>query len=425
MKKRASLLFCLTVAVLLFHTTCRSPTPLPPWPVAGIGDTVEVRFEVTEALAANPEVRLGEREMLLQSFNSGIYTYAYIVDGTEADGRQAIEIDTVDLAGNEGSTEQLDSVGFDFSKGRGEEFASRALVDGVITDLQVAPSLAGVGADVGATFRITIPCLPYPAVEIGGNPMAFSSLSGGIYTYTYQVTGSEGNGFKDVEVQVQTTTGDTDVELLADAVWLDVTAPAVLNLGASPSIAAQGTLVTLTFRTTEPCYSLPSVRLGEGIMTFISLSGGIYTYAYSVLGTEEEGTKDLDISLEDAAGNPGSGSQLDAVFFDFTPVAISDFAASPLHVSSGIQVAATFRINEPCVGSPSVSLAGSSMAFASLSGGRFTYTYFVTGAEAEGSKSIEIAAEDLAGNASIQQQPDAVWFDFTAPAAIVLEVLVR
>jgi hypothetical protein len=65
------------------------------------------------------------------------------------------------------------------------------------------------------------------------------------------------------------------------------------------------------------------------------------------------------------------------------------------------------------------------MTFASLSGGVYTYTYQVSGTESEGAKDIEISTEDVAGNASIQQQPGAVEFDFTPPAATILEVTVR
>ncbi len=160
-------------------------------------------------------------------------------------------------------------------------------------------------------------------------------------------------------------------------------------------------------------------------MAFISLSGGYYTFEYDVSGTEGEGAKDISISLQDMAGNLGSATQATALFFDFTPVAVQSFAVTPLHAKSGTVVTASFRVDEPCAAQPEVGLGIESMTFASLSGGAYTYTYQVSGTESEGAKDIEISTEDMAGNASIQQQPGAVWFDFTPPGATILEVTVR
>jgi len=198
----------------------------------------------------------------------------------------------------------------------------------------------------------------------------------------------------------------------------DTTPPQISNLIVNPTIAKTGTNLTITFTVSETLQSNPTVIVAGNGATFNSKSGNNYAYSYIVKGTEGEGSKAVNVSATDLAGNTGSGST--TVTFDFTAPTVTNLAVNPAIAKEGTNLTITFTVNETLQGDPLVMVAGNAASFNSKSGNNYTYTYRVQGTEGEGSKAVTVSATDSAGNTG--SGSTTVTFDFTAPAVSNLVV---
>ncbi len=363
--------------------------------IAKAATNLSITFTVSEALPVNPLVTVAGNGATFSSKSVNNYIYTYAVQGTEGEGNKPVNVSATDLAGNTGSAST--PVTFDFTAP-------------IISNLTVNPTTAKSGANLTITFTVSEALQGNPSVTVAGNGATFSIKSGNTYTYTYAVKGTEGEGSKPVNVSATDLAGNTGSG--STTATFDFTAPTVSNLTVNPTIAKSGTNLTITFTMSETLQSNPLVTVAGNGATFETKSGNYYAYSYTVQGTEGEGTKAVNVSATDSAGNPGSAST--PVTFDFTAPIISNLTVNPTTAKSGANLTITFTVSEALQGNPSVTVAGNGATFSIKSGNTYTYTYAVKGTEGEGNRAVNVSATDLAGNTGSANTPAT--FDFTAPS---------
>ena len=157
-----------------FTVTNVSPDP------AKAGVTVTITFTASEELSENPEVTVGANPATFVSQTGLNYTYSYVVQGTEPEGRNTITITGTDIAGN---------VGADSSAGVTFDFTPPTFIN-----IQVSPNPAGAGETLTIAFDASEPLSENPTVTVGTNPATFVSKTGNSYTYSYIVQGTEPEG---------------------------------------------------------------------------------------------------------------------------------------------------------------------------------------------------------------------------------------
>ena len=362
--------------------------------IAKAGTNLTITFTVSEALQGNPSVTVAGNAATFNSKSGNNYTYTYTVQGIEGEGNKTVNVLATDLAGNPGSA--FTTVTFDFTAP-------------TISNLTVNPAIAKAGTNLTITFTVNEALQGNPAVTVGGNAATFYGKSGNSYTYTYTAQGTEGEGNKTVNVSATDSAGNTGSG--NTAVTFDFTAPTIFPLAVDPTIAKSGTNLTITFTVSEALPGNPMVTVAGNAATFYGKSGNSYTYTYTVQGTEGEGSKTVNVSATDSAGNPGSAST--AVTFDFTAPTISNLTVNPTIAKAGVNLTIAFTVSEALESNPLVTVEGNVATFNSKSGNNYTYTYTVQGTEGEGNKPVNVLATDLAGNPG--SAFTTVTFDFTAP----------
>jgi hypothetical protein len=362
--------------------------------IAKAGTNLTITFTVSETLQGNPTVTVAGNGATFSSNSGNNYTYNYVVQGTEGEGSKPVNVSATDLAGNQAS--KSTTVTFDFTAP-------------TINPLTVNPTTAKTGANLTITFTVSETLQDYPTVTVAGNGATFSSNSGNNYTYTYTVKGTEGEGDKAVNVSATDSAGNTGSG--NTTVTFDFTSPTISNLTINPTIAKAGANLTITFTVSETLQDYPTVTVAGNGATFSSKSGNNYTYTYTVKGTEGEGSKPVNVSATDSAGNQASKST--TVTFDFTAPTINPLTVNPTTAKTGMNLTITFTVNEALQGNPTVTVAGNGATFSSKSGNNYTYTYTVKGTEGEGDKAVNVSATDSAEHTVYVST--TVIFDFTEP----------
>jgi len=368
---------------------------------AKAGTNLIITFTVSETLPVNPTVTVAGNAATFSSKSGNNYTYTYGVQGTEGEGSKAVNVSATDSAGNTGSANT--TVTFDFT-------------GPTIFPLAVNPPIAKSGTSLTITFTVSETLPVNPTVTVSGNAATFSSKSGNDYTYTYAVKGTEGEGSKAVNVSATDSAGNTGSA--NTPVTFDFTAPTIFPLAVNPTLAKAATNLSITFTVSEILQGNPAVTVAGNGATFSSKSGNNYTYTYAVKGTEGEGSKAVNVSATDSAGNTGSANT--PVTFDFTAPTIFPLAVNPTLAKAGTNLIITFTVSETLPVNPTVTVSGNAATFSSKSGNNYTYTYGVQGTEGEGSKAVNVSATDSAGNTGSANTP--VTFDFTAPTIFSLTV---
>jgi len=257
-----------------------------------------------------------------------------------------------------------------------------------------------------------------PAVTLAGRAFTLSSSAGGHSVYAYTPDGSEPEGDQVVTVEGEDSAGNAFEDSVT--LRLDFTAPTLLSSSVSPDHGMIGDPVTLTFTVSEPLAVTPVVTLGSGPMDLVNESGSTYIFGRDLQAADPEGELPISIDLEDEVGN-SSTETLAGPVADFTPPSVSSASIDPNPAGSGDHVTVSFTSSEELSGNPVVTLGTRSMVLESHSVLAYTYGLDLAGTETEGTQSVTIELEDLAGNTT-QDATLEIVLDFTDPAITAISV---
>jgi len=186
-----------------------------------------------------------------------------------------------------------------------------------------------------------------------------ATVTGSGTTYNVAVGGMTGSGTviaalaagvaHDAAGNGNTASASTD-----NTVTYDVTAPAFSSIAASPSLAKQGTAVTITFTASETLSANPAVTVNTHVAGYVGKSGNNYTYSYTIQASDADGDATIAISGSDSAGNSGSANNTTALDVDKTAPVISSITSSTANgtYGQGSVINVTLNFSEP------VTLAG-------------------------------------------------------------------
>ncbi len=188
------------------------------------------------------------------------------------------------------------------------------------TAITAAPSLARLGQAVSITFVASESLDVEPVVAVNGHAALYVGITGSDYAYAYTVLGSDPDGPVTIDVSGSDAAGNTGSATDGTVLSVDSTAPQFAGITSSPSEAAEGTVVQITFTVSEPAASDPDVTVNGHPATRLSGKSG-FNYEYTVQNPSSDplGSAEIIISGADAAGNMGTVANNDALTITTSP----------------------------------------------------------------------------------------------------------
>ncbi len=387
---------------------------------ARAGAQVAVSFEVSEELAAPPEVRFqGETATLGAPSRAGrVYTIEFPVVTAMGDGVHTIVTRLVDLAGNVAETVPVGTLALDFTP---PDAAPPTF----------SPAFARVSSVITGSITFTEPLGAAPALTLGSvtGPAFAVAPGGGANTWTFALTldGTEPPGAADLLLRAADAAGNLLERRYTDAVTLDFTPPHVSDASISTPSVRKGDTFVASLAFDEPLGGTPVVELvpvggGAGLAVTVSaLDASHYALSYDVSPAAGDGAFTLAlVSAEDRAGNPASQGPLGPVTFDSTAPAVSGLA--PDHANklyrAGQTVGVVFTLSEDVPVLPAVRLeaTGGALDLPCTAGAARSYTCTsppLAAALLDGTASVSVSVADTAGNSRIVST--AILLDFSPP----------
>jgi hypothetical protein len=394
-------------------------------PVTRAGVTLSVSFSVTEALALDPVVRVGDHTLEVDETGTSrealAYTYSMRATGLEPEGTPVpVTVDLLDRGGNLAAGLAAGNALFDFTP------------PSLVAQPAVTPAVARAGILATVALTFDEPLAADPSVTMtpssGGGARRWtkrSQVPAGTYSFGYQPTGSESAGRYQVSVTATDSAGNVATALGAGALTLDFAPPAVDQVVVRPvGPVAAGRTVTVDVTASEPLAGGATLTAVSGgtTLTFQAAAptGNLVTFSH-VVSAGEDGTYRFHLSgLADAVGNVAAAADLDTLVVDTTaPLMTAVVADRPRYSTHAgfdhVTVAITIAETLPEPGGLAVLVAGNPAACTPAAGG-YSCGYDVTGAEVEGPALVTATATDEAGNVGFAST--AVVLDFTPPALI-------
>ncbi|MBI5527158.1 MAG: hypothetical protein HY897_12555 [Deltaproteobacteria bacterium] len=336
------------------------------------GQDVTVTLTASEPLASDPLVQLGSLAMAKTGQTGQDYTYKYSTTGAEGDGTRNVTVQMTDIAGNVGGAAFAETVWFDFT-------------NPTVTTSTASPNPAKLGAVItySATVSETITNTPAlastPALTWAG-----PSQSGLTYTWTHTVAGGESGTYTAMLDQLcdEATNCVTNVTANMAGFQIDALAPSVTAHNVSPLLVKSGQDVTVTLTASEPLASDPLVQLGSLTMTKTGQTGQDYTFKYTTLGTEGDGTRNVTVQMTDVAGNVGGAAFAETVRFDFTNPSVTTSTASPNPAKLGAVITYSATVAEVITNTPAlITMPALTWSAPIQNGLTYTWTHTVAGGE--------------------------------------------
>ncbi len=172
------------------------------------------------------------------------------------------------------------------------------------------------------------------------------------------------------------------------------TIPVLTNIDVGPDPAKANDALSITFEVDVALSGTPVVTVAGNSASLANQSGPLYTFTYTVAGTESEGFVDVVMTATSLDG--GVGVETVSTEFDFTAPVITAIAPSHEPADVGTALTVTFHASEALSNSTEVLIGGQ----AATRINQTTYTRQLTGDEGLGQVTVEVAAVDLAGNTS-------------------------
>lgn len=97
---------------------------------------------------------------------------------------------------------------------------------------------------------------------------------------------------------------------------VDTMGPDLTDLAVQPGYATSGDLITITLSATEPLRAWPEVSVNGHSASFVSVSGGTFTYQYAVLMSQHSGEAAVTAVGIDMLGNAGALTSTSLLFLN-------------------------------------------------------------------------------------------------------------
>jgi hypothetical protein len=289
-------------------------------------------------------------------------------------------------------------------------------------DLAASPAQAQEGSVVTLTFSASEALATSPTVTVNGHAAEFINLTGLTWTYSYTVGADDPDGAAVIRIAGQDQVGNPGEIENNTALWIgeDTQPPTFTSLLAVPSVAREGSAVTLTFSASEALAASPVVTVNGHGALLVGLTGTVWTYSYIVGADDAEGVATILVSGLDLAGNPGQMSNNTALAVDKTAPVFSDLQAVPAVAGPGAQVSLFFLVSETLGATPVVTVNGNPAQYVQASGQSYEFRYEILAADAEGAATVAIVGADVAGNTGQTESLTALWIDKTGPTVALL-----
>lgn len=286
------------------------------------------------------------------------------------------------------------------------------------------------------------------------NPLEFTStplINGpGTYLFTYQLTNTETADDYNIIIEFTDGAGNINTDLShTGAFRIENTPPVISNASVSADCEKGGNTVTLTFDVAEAgcgTFDKDDIIITDNVATatntwaWVSGDGvGTYTYELPLVSGDPSGQVTVSINASDDAGNDATEVQT-TFTIDNTIPTIGNVALDKSCVNNGTLITLTFDVTDPV--SAQCGALGLAVASAYTAGLReitsqftspnspvvngdvttFTYTMEVLEEVADALFTINILAEDNAGNVSATNTDASFTTDNTDPVISALSV---
>lgn len=299
-----------------------------------------------------------------------------------------------------------------------------------IFNISVDPSLAKLGTIVSIEFDATDAngISSNPSVTVNGRVASFQGVVGDRYTYTYTVVVADSDGAASISISATDEADNTGSLTNTTSLTVDQTPPSISGVLATPSLANLGTEVTIQFDATDAngIPSNPTVTVNGRTASYENKIGNTYSYKYTIVAEDGNGTASIFISASDAAGNTATLTNTTALTVDKTAPQVSSItrvSTSPTNLAS-VQFLVTFNETVTGVTADNFSLSGTSGGtIGSISGTGSTRTVTVT-TGVDGTLKLNLTnvagITDMAGNnlANTYSDGEEYLIDKTVPSVV-------
>ena len=394
--------------------------------LAGLDSTVEVRFSLSEDVETI--VFNGNGLTFTENSVDNNYTYSYTVASDALEQTYTFSVDLTDVAGNTNSV-NLQPVQIDRTAPS-------------ISTYAVSATNIILGAPYTITLEFSEELKTVPAILVGSTDISSdctkdtSVPSVEKWVCTHTAESSEGDGVKQINVQMTDLAGNSASTLLKDGsdvavtIEYDTTSPEIVNPVIAPEKANMDSTIDVRFSFTEEVNNVV-IDWGalDGKFTRDADNIGnkkLFIYKHTVDGADSNGVYPISITAaEDNAGNSISGTILiGSVEIDNTAPVISNEAVtvvgeSDLFVSTGDTVQIKFDTAEE-IADYKVRIGLNLVETCSVvdnGGGSSTYTctHSDPATIGDGIKDVTAELKDTAGNSETHNLGTQLTYDMTAP----------
>lgn len=373
---------------------------------AGTGGKISVVFTASEPLTTVTFDNDGLSFDHAVSLDGLTHTYTYGVTATDDERTYDFSVSGYDTAGNELTTMPLGSVEIDVTP------------PGIST-YDLSHTHVRLGEQFTLSFTASDPLGSAPVVLVGAkNISAECTADDLVYTCTHTAAADEGDGVKQIALQLADIAGNNTNLTLKDTVDqyvtinYDVTAPDIVNPVIAPEKANLGATVDVRFSFTEDVAGVV-IDWGalDGLFTRDPSNEGntrLFIYKRQIAETDPEGEFPITVTAAtDLAGNPiTTAIPIGSLEIDrtapeakFPSVAVNDDTGKTL-AKEGDTVTVSFTVEEDIQEyKVRIGLIAVSACTFDDDDQRYTCTHTVQGSDSEGMKDVTVELKDLAGNA--------------------------
>lgn len=381
-------------------------------------------------------------------FNEGDQTFrcTYNITGLDVDGAYYFYVSAHDIALNSIDPDPT----YVIKLGIDRTLPTATIAPVIIYDQGAgvkAGNIARAGDVVFVTVTLSEKLSETPKVRLGTELMQLQGAScvQGACNFARVIQPSEGDGLKNITVEMEDLDGNRKGDVFPDMVIIDVTPPQMHSNFVTPEYAKDNQIIEARFSFSEPVKvsSLQTTYAAAFTKDAVQSTDQLFVYTANSSSFASGSAINFEVKVTDPAGNPlNSGNWLsvgttniDKVLPSFTTntcvVTVSSGYTNPAGfkaVKAGQTVTANCNItvNETIKGNPVLKVGGYAATRQGSCPGGYNncYVYTVAGTEGDGIKTITSEVEDLAGNFSVGDTGQKVVFDFTPPR-LIYELVTR